>query len=124
MKLTVLVVLFMTVSILGFAGSGYADCSNFTAYCYANAGNGSYLGNASCPCCYKWYDLSCEFCGGDASPANHCNGDYSACQGNCWGCSTKLDGYQPACWDNNGNCYGAGCSGSSIGRKKSSDSKR
>ena len=87
-----------------FAMTALAGCPIEQRECYANAGQGAYLGRAACRTCWQWNTLTCEFCRGYADPASRCNNKYPACQGNCWSCNGGRGG---CCLDGEGNRHGA-----------------
>jgi hypothetical protein len=102
MKIFFAVLLGLTM-VFGYGISAYADCPDWHGYCYADNGKGALLGSVTAGNCWKWKELSCDWCSGSKEPASHCNNEYSQCQGNCWACNGKRGDYGVSCWDKNGN---------------------
>ncbi|MDD5007103.1 MAG: hypothetical protein PHU49_04215 [Syntrophorhabdaceae bacterium] len=102
-------VLLALAMVFGYGIFVYADCPDWHGYCYADNGKGKLLGDVTAGMCWKWKELSCDWCSGSTEPAGHCNNKYSQCQGNCWACNGKQGDYGVSCWDRGGNCHGSWC---------------
>ncbi|OPY72062.1 MAG: hypothetical protein A4E64_03042 [Syntrophorhabdus sp. PtaU1.Bin058] len=95
--------------VFGYAGFTYADCPDWHGYCYTDQIGGSLLGSVTVGQCWKWRELSCDFCRGSKEPDEYCNNEYPQCKGRCWAFNGIQGDDGVSCWDKDGNCHGPWC---------------
>ncbi|OPY79094.1 MAG: hypothetical protein A4E64_00531 [Syntrophorhabdus sp. PtaU1.Bin058] len=95
-------VLLALAIVFGYGVSAYTDCSDWHGTCSPDNGKKDPVGDVTAGMCWKWNELSCDWCTGSKEPAARCNEKYSQCQGNCWACTYS----GASCWDKDGNYHG------------------